>query len=347
MKVSVEISHNLRILGLSPGATPSEVRSAFRRLARTCHPDVAGRQSARRFEQITDAYTFLKNLPQDDLSPSETPNAAASAPEPERRGWKWRWQWKNLFSWRRKRQEFREAEWARRERVREETEEKLRRTRSERVDVVLTRAERAADSLLKRLEREARGYDARHLVLRLRSSQPQVRCLALSQLGSAVNQSEILNAVIDLLRKWDIDEKTARLVSALPLSPENRKRFADALAGRVSCIPDFLLAYLLNLYGAQKTDRALMERYLQNADSGRAGFLLRHWIKGSFAVSMPVLQNLLARDDEAVLVPLLSAMKQHSFPCPAWSLDRLKTLSAHPSAAVRVWAKALLSPNRK
>jgi hypothetical protein len=153
--------------------------------------------------------------------------------------------------------------------------------------------------------------------------------------------------LIALLRKWDIDEKTARLASALPLLPENRKRLAEALTGRASCMPDFLLAYLLNLYGAQKTDRALMERYLQNADSGRAGFLLRHWTKASFAVSMPVLQNLLSREDEAVLVPLLSAMKQHSFPCPAWSLDRLQTLSAHPSAAVRVWAKALFSQNQK
>jgi hypothetical protein len=57
-------------------------------------------------------------------------------------------------------------------------------------------------------------------------------------------------------------------------------------------------------------------------------------------------QNLLSHEDEGVLVPLLSMMKRHSS-CPPRSLDRLKTLSAHPSAAVRVWAKALLSQNRK
>jgi curved DNA-binding protein CbpA len=181
MKVSVEISHNLRILGLSPGATPSEVRSAFRRLARTCHPDIAGRHSARRFEQITGAYTFLKNLPQDELFPSESGTPGAPAPEPARR----KWQWKNLFSWHRKRKEFQETERERRKRVMEEAEEKLRRARSGRVDVVLSRAERAADSLLKRLERETRNYDARHLALRLQSGQLQIRHLALSLLGSA------------------------------------------------------------------------------------------------------------------------------------------------------------------
>ncbi|MDR2136832.1 MAG: J domain-containing protein, partial [Synergistaceae bacterium] len=67
MSVSMKITHNLRILGLPPNATASEVRSAFRRLARTCHPDIVGKQGARKFEQITGAYTFLKGLTQDEL----------------------------------------------------------------------------------------------------------------------------------------------------------------------------------------------------------------------------------------------------------------------------------------
>ena len=115
MKVSVEISHNLRILGLSPGATPSEVRSAFRRLARTCHPDIAGRQSARRFEQITGAYTFLKNLPQDELPRSETETMNATAPasksKPAQRKWiwEWKWDWENPLYRRRRKKESQEA----------------------------------------------------------------------------------------------------------------------------------------------------------------------------------------------------------------------------------------------
>jgi curved DNA-binding protein CbpA len=342
MKVSVEISHNLRILGLSPGATASEVRSAFRRLARTCHPDIAGRQSARRFAQITGAYTFLKNLPQNELSQSETPKT--SAPKTAR----WGLKWKNPLAWHRRRRESLAAEREREKRAAEEAGERLRQARSDRVDVVLARAERAVDSLMNRLEREERGGDARQLVLRLQSDQFRVRHLALSRLGSAVNQSEILGAVLDLLQKWDIDEKTARLVSLLPFSPENRKKFADALAGKASCMPDFFLACLLNLNDAQKTDRALLGLYLQNANPDGVSFLLRHWPQGPFVASMPVLQNLLSREDEKILVPLLSMMKRHSFSCPVWSLDRLSALStSHPSAAVRVWAKALLPANRK
>ena len=62
MNLSSEVAYSLRVLGLAPGATAADVRSAFRRLARTCHPDVAGRQGAFRFQQITGAYTFLKGL---------------------------------------------------------------------------------------------------------------------------------------------------------------------------------------------------------------------------------------------------------------------------------------------
>jgi hypothetical protein len=344
MKVSVEISHNLRILGLSPGATASEVRSAFRRLARTCHPDIAGRQSARRFEQITGAYTFLKNLPQHEFPfpQPETPKATAPAPKTVR--WGLKLKWKNPLSWPKKRRETLKAERERERRAAEEAEERLRQARSGRVDAVLARAERAVDSLINRLKRETRGSDARQLVLRLQSGQLKVRHLALSRLGPAANQGEILNAVLELLQKWDIDEKTARLVSLLPLLPENRKKFADALAGKASRMPDFFLACLLNLNDAQKTDRALLGRYLQNANPAGVSFLLRHWPKGPFIVSMPVLQNLLSHEDESILVPLLSMMKRHSFSCPVWSLDRLRALSSsHPSAAVRVWAKALLT----
>lgn len=56
----------LHLLGLSVGAEPSTVKAAFRRLARTLHPDVhpaAGeaerRRLARSFAAVSDAYTLL------------------------------------------------------------------------------------------------------------------------------------------------------------------------------------------------------------------------------------------------------------------------------------------------
>lgn len=48
------------LLGVDPGADHRAIRSAYRRLARRYHPDVAkGRQAARRFLLIREAYEVL------------------------------------------------------------------------------------------------------------------------------------------------------------------------------------------------------------------------------------------------------------------------------------------------
>ena len=52
----------LTLLGLPPRPTPEEVTQAYRRLARTAHPDVTGRTdpaAAERFVAISDAYHRL------------------------------------------------------------------------------------------------------------------------------------------------------------------------------------------------------------------------------------------------------------------------------------------------
>ena len=48
-----------RVLGLVPGATPGEIRSAYRRLAKMHHPDTAGERSLARFLAIKTAYEEL------------------------------------------------------------------------------------------------------------------------------------------------------------------------------------------------------------------------------------------------------------------------------------------------
>lgn len=50
-----------RILGLTPEADASQIKQAFRRLARRYHPDVAGHGSLARFQQISEAYQVLRD----------------------------------------------------------------------------------------------------------------------------------------------------------------------------------------------------------------------------------------------------------------------------------------------
>jgi len=48
-----------RVLGLQPGATLNEIRSAYRRLAKLHHPDAGGERSLPRFLSIQSAYEQL------------------------------------------------------------------------------------------------------------------------------------------------------------------------------------------------------------------------------------------------------------------------------------------------
>lgn len=47
------------ILGISPDETQSAIRSAWRDLARRYHPDRAGQQSTRQFQEVSEAYNVL------------------------------------------------------------------------------------------------------------------------------------------------------------------------------------------------------------------------------------------------------------------------------------------------
>ena len=353
MGVSAEVVHSLRVLGLPPSATASEVRSAFRRLARTYHPDVAGRQYARKFEQIAKAYALLKDLPQEELPRGERASygmrSAKNAREAPRDGPKndggRRISFGEIlgkpFAWYRKRLSRLEAEKERLRRAAEEARNKVLQGREVRIDAILKRGERLLDDFMSRMEHETQNIGIQGLVSRLMSDMCQVRHLALAYLGKLANRPEIFKALLDLLQKWDIDEKTARLVSTLPLKPENHRSLTRSLAVRAAVMPDALLTYLLQLYNSHAADRETLELYLCHAGASGVALILRRWPKGNF-ISEPTLRRLISHEDESVLVTILSAMKQRSVPCPKDGLKRMNALLSHPNMAVRVWAKALL-----
>ena len=71
-------AHALRTLGLTPGASPTNIKAAYRRLARQFHPDFAGAAERSRFEEIHHAYALLtKPAPARTTWPD--PSAAAEA----------------------------------------------------------------------------------------------------------------------------------------------------------------------------------------------------------------------------------------------------------------------------
>jgi len=71
------------LLGVAPGASPDEVRRAYRRAARQLHPDAAGGGNAALFRLVTAAYEQL--LAGDSAPPAPVP--APPPPEPEEVRW--------------------------------------------------------------------------------------------------------------------------------------------------------------------------------------------------------------------------------------------------------------------
>lgn len=67
-----------RTLGLQPGATPAEVKRAYRRLAKALHPDSAGPGALPRFLALHEAYEQLTS------GRRSTPPRASAGPEPWR-----------------------------------------------------------------------------------------------------------------------------------------------------------------------------------------------------------------------------------------------------------------------
>ncbi|MDR2528307.1 MAG: DnaJ domain-containing protein [Synergistaceae bacterium] len=341
MAASVKVTHSLRVLGLPPDATLAEARAAFRNLARTCHPDVVGKQGAWKFEQIVGAYAFLKSLTEDELQENGLVQAREPIVHPESPLGAFRRGWAKALTWtrkRRKRQVEESAEHQARESAERQAQDVEKRAAS--VEVALSRGERTLAENLARVERETLSCDTRGLNLRLTSDIAQVRRLALSRLGALVNHRELLDAVAALLRKWDIDDKTARLAADLPFSPESRRALAQKLAVRAPAMPNSLLTSLL--LRTPPAERDVLELYLQHASPSGASLLLKQWPLEPF-VSIPTLRRLIARDDDVLLITLFSTMKQWFTACPAALRDLLSARLSHPNMAVRVWAKTLLS----
>jgi hypothetical protein len=73
----------LDVLGLTGEATPAEVASAYRRLAKLTHPDAAGPSdpdAALRFSALTDAYrTLAAATPPEPASPEQVPTTPSPA----------------------------------------------------------------------------------------------------------------------------------------------------------------------------------------------------------------------------------------------------------------------------
>jgi len=217
-KSSYRINTSFNLLGLKPGADARQIRSAFRRLARIHHPDIAGAFNSKKYEQISKAYLLLKNLTPEELFVWEA-QFAPKRPENKK---------ESIFSkWRRKRaekEEEREAEL----RAQREAEEKAKNEReqaiSDRIDSILDRCAGRVDFIYKRKQNEKLNQEVSDIIIRLDASRDEVRLMAVQNLFKYMSIPKVKEALLNMLNKYPITGEMLNYVDRLRLPREYMKK---------------------------------------------------------------------------------------------------------------------------
>ena len=320
-------------LGLSSDATWDEVKRAFRRLARTYHPDIAGPSGARKFAEITEAYMTLKEAASPDfdkIPPRRAPRARTDR-EDVRGEPIFKRLWRMILSFLRKRE------------TKEEHSESdgISPATARFVDGVIARAESDMYAILSRREEFASRVKSDAIVRRLKSRRPAVTLLALRQLSlSGMNDEAASAAVEHFRRNMPCGEVLEALLDVFSNSPR-RDDMMRALLFHATGFPEQEAMMLLGRLKRWKARVEFMRPFLLHKSSAVIAGALSGWPEDSVSGERAELTVLLCRDDEAILIPLLRLLKKEHL--PRWTGGRLLSLmKEHPSAAVRVWASSIV-----
>ena len=340
-EIKLKIKSSLRTLELESDASPDEIKTAFKKLAKIYHPDVAAPKDAWRFQQITGAYSllknlnFLENLDLDNLNLEDFENF-------------------NNFNNSEVSSDDKADKADKADASEEQDETKAKREAQARnknfelkLDKILTRCEDEINNYInisKRAEQELKD----NIIFRLNSQLKEVRNIAIKRTGNLINREDVRQTLINLILNYDLDSETSRLIEMLPMNDDTRERIASSVCEKSENFSSTLIIKLLDLRNLNNLNLnlELIERYILCASPENLSLILRYWPKNKI-LSETALNNLLRSDNANILVPLLSVMKQN-FPQEAAKHNkRISELKEHSSPAVRAWARMLNAIDKK
>ncbi|MDI9370044.1 MAG: J domain-containing protein [Synergistaceae bacterium] len=327
MGVTLELFECFDILGVQPGAHLKEIRSAFRRLALSCHPDVAGPGSAKEFETVAAAYARLKSATPTQVTESLKKKKAKA--KGARRG-------ASPYS----RESSRD-----RGRSRSSRREKKAGDRSQRVsDLMLERALVDAELYFARImEKAARSTDAPQsasLAVRLLSAHPAVRMLAIGALIKSSIDAAVLSALVEMVKRWPPDDDVIESLFMLNFSKAQKEAMLSALSAKIPLLSECSALALMRFASRSPAGALVYERMLSHSSHRVLASALPKWPRKEPPDDLTLIR-LLKRDEDVVLVPLLRLLRARRI--PAWAAARVKLLAEkHESPAVRVWAGSIV-----
>lgn len=338
----MSINANLKVLGLQADASWDEVKSAFRHMARTYHPDVAGPEAARKFAEITEAYMTLKET----ISPSavKTPSHAAAhraqreeatVTDVEKRGSLFRAFWRKLLSlsfFRKKEHE---------ETVDSAYEYDIPPARVRFIGGIISRAESDIHNLMSR-RTEVRSRNKSEAILRrISSKHPGVTLLALKRISPKDAGDELLKSIADHFKSNMPTSEVLEALLGLFSLADSPTYLAKSLLHHAKEFVEADALAVIRWSRRHKLPREFYVPYLSHASDAVAAATLGAWPQSATIADIPETATLLKKEAETVLVPLLRMLKREKL--PIWMASSVVKLSKeHKSAAVRVWASAIV-----
>lgn len=340
MALPMEILDCFAILEVPPGAHPGEIRSAFRRMARVFHPDVAGPQAAGKFETIAAAYAVLKGASQAQIDEAlrETkkqgpfPGKKKGGESPFRRKKK-----ETKKEGRKEPPKGRPKEGPKNEAEKDASGERVRQLLMERA---MVEAELALARLMEKMRPREGPPAPSQLARRLLGAHPGVRAMALSALDGKAENEEILEALLEMVRLWPPDDDGLERLLLLGYSREGRSRMATALAAGLPSFSELSALAFIRWVTRLPERNELLSHGLSHPSPRVLSAVLSIWSVRDRPDDLALIR-LLKREEEGVLVPLLKILKFRG--APPWAGPRLAALGQrHSSSAVRVWARSIV-----
>ena len=337
--LAYKINSSFHLLGLKPGADARQIRSAFRRLARAYHPDVAGAFNTKKFEQISNAYLLLKNLTPEELSLCETKPGHAA----ENTGGSFFARWKKSSA---EKEERREAELRAKQEAEESAKEERERAISDRIDSILGRCEREINSILKRKQNEKLNKEISDIIIRLEASRYEVRLMAMQKISKYINAKRVQEALLNMLDKYPVTGEILDLTDKLHLPREFMQKVIKIVSDNVKTLKEHeALPFIRKIIFMIADNKNVISSLLEHPSLKITELLIARW-------TFPVLpdEDVLKRifsdiQNEKLIISTLNILKKHNKNrFPSWLTQKIEQFMTHDNVSVRLWAKAV-SPN--
>ena len=328
-----------RTLGLTPEATWDDVKAAFRRLARTYHPDIAGPDGTERFTEITQAYMDLKDIlaPGAKKIPRHSRNEESSSPIATKESF-----WRKLV-----RKFFSSSVSVEKEREEPVTssyvaEERVHPGRDRFVESILDRAELQLKQLLQKRDEVKRRNHLDMMSMRLKSKHPAVVLLALQKLSPSQLTNDFLEVILAHYRTRRPSSEVLSALLSLFVHDTEACKLAPVLCLYVKeySASDALL--LLRWIRRQHCRGEFLPVFLDHPSESVLATCLSYWLPSDPLPPYSILLNLFSSQRrDLVLLPLLRILKRGGVDSRLLLLIT-RISKEHSNPAVRVWAASIV-----